>query len=98
PEINIAVYPFICDPKNLRRLFNRNISRNIWKLINICHESSLDRDILSVNWTSYVSFTLNKTLFPIFDKSIEIAIECVAVSTPFTSGDRSLAPYIDCHV
>src|SRR5258706_15430758 len=48
-EIDVAVHSFIGDTEHLCRLFNRNISRNVWKIFNICHESSLTRDYFPVN-------------------------------------------------
>src|SRR5258708_18578240 len=48
-EIDVAVHSFICDTEHLCRLFDRNISRNVWKIFNICHESSLTRDYFPVN-------------------------------------------------
>src|SRR5258706_3077522 len=48
-EIDVAVDSFIGDTEHLCCLFNRNISRNVWKIFNICHESSLTRDYFPVN-------------------------------------------------
>ena len=48
-EIDIAVHAFIGNPQDLCRLFNRNISRNIWKLVDICHEASLVMALFHVN-------------------------------------------------
>ena len=73
PDLNISVDTLICDSKHESGLFDRNISWNIRKFMNICHKSSLISDYFAVNWT----------LFPSFDKNIEYTLECMSISMQF---------------
>ena len=73
PDLNVSVNALICDPKHECGLFDRNISWNIRKFMNICHKSSLISDYFAVNWT----------LFPSFDKNIEYTLECISISMQF---------------
>jgi hypothetical protein len=75
-EFDIAVDAFVGNPEDLGRLFDGQVSRNIWKLVNVCHKSSLVRNDLYVNWTFSQSFMRNSHYFRSFDKNIESALQC----------------------
>ncbi len=73
PDLNISVDTFICDSEHVSSLFDRNVSWNIRKFMNICHKSSLISGYFAVNWT----------LFPSFDKNIECTLECIFIGILF---------------
>src|SRR5712692_1724711 len=48
-NVDVSVHPLIRDTQHFSCLFDRHISRNIWKIVNVCHKSSLVESKQPVN-------------------------------------------------